>query len=496
MKRTIAYTLLLALLLSSISCGSETGSQTTDTTNGSTTAADTGKTRLDDLPEGLKFNGEKVTFLYREEVSNEFCVDEATGDVVDDAIYDSFRAVEERLNVDIEAVRRPGHTTDVRQEYMQHITNTILAGDSEYDWVDLMIGNSPTLMNQGIFMDITLNEYIDLDKPYYLGGLIDQGAIDGKLFFVSGDASLGYMKCAFCMYFNQRLMDEFKIENPYDIVDSGKWTLDKLGELSTQAAQDLNGDGKYDLEDKLGFVVHDSNHPKGFWIATESVMYTKDSSGEWKFTYGSERDADVCNKLYQILFVNDGGYFSNITNAVPEHAETYNKISNKFASGEIFIMTAEMDDSVVQLRDMKDDYGILPYPKFDEAQEEYRSSARNTHNAFSMPVTSAHPEIAGAVLEALSSSNYETVLPAYFETALKKKYARDDDSSRMYDIIRNTMTLDFGYIYSNAIGFSESVFNASYKQENSFASNLASKKSTLETKLEEYMTNIRKTLAE
>lgn len=107
MKRTIAYTLLLALLLSSISCGSETGSQTTDTTNGSTTAADTGKTRLDDLPEGLKFNGEKVTFLYREEVSNEFCVDEATGDVVDDAIYDSFRAVEERLNVDIEAVRRP-----------------------------------------------------------------------------------------------------------------------------------------------------------------------------------------------------------------------------------------------------------------------------------------------------------------------------------------------------------------------------------------------------
>ena len=88
------------------------------------------------------------------------------------------------------------------------------------------------------------------------------------------------------------------------------------------------------------------------------------------------------------------------------------------------------------------------------------------------------------------------MLPAYFETALKKKYARDDDSSRMYDIIRNTMTLDFGYIYSNAIGFAESVFNESYKKENSFASNLASKKSTLETKLEEYMTNIRETLAE
>ena len=79
-------------------------------------------------------------------------------------------------------------------------------------------------------------------------------------------------------------------------------------------------------------------------------------------------------------------------------------------------MTAEMDDSVAQLRNMKDDYGILPYPKYDES-DEYRSSARNIHNAFSMPVTTSHEDIAVAVLEALSSEKYETVLPAYFETA-------------------------------------------------------------------------------
>lgn len=97
-------------------------------------------------------------------------------------------------------------------------------------------------------------------------------------------------------------------------------------------------------------------------------------------------------------------------------------------------MTAEIDDSVSQLRDMKDAYGILPYPKADENQKEYVSSARNTHNAFSMPITCEDPDMAGAVLEALSSSNHDTVLPAYFETALKKKYARcPDDSARMYE---------------------------------------------------------------
>lgn len=432
-----------------------------------------------------------MTFLYRNEFSNEFWVEEASGDVVDDAIYESFRSVEERLGCDINVVLRDGHYPAMRQEYMNHITSTILAGDNEYDWVDLMIGNSPTLQNQGIFMNLTENQYIDLDKPYYLGGLIDQGAIDGKLYFVSGNASLGYMKCAFCLYFNQRLVDEYKIENLYDLVDSGKWTLDKLGEIAMQTAQDLNADGKYDLDDKLGFVVHDANHPKGFWASTESRMFSKDSDGEWQFTYGSERDADVCNKLYKIFYANEGSYFGNVANFITDQQEKYDQITSKFSSGEIFIITAEMDDSVAQLREMKDDYGILPYPKYDEEQENYLSSARNTHNAFSMPVTTSHPDAAGAVLEALSSSNYETVFPAYFETALKVKYSRDNDSARIYDIIRDTMQLDFGYIYSNALDYVEGIFNDSYKVENSFASNLASRKEKFKTNLANYIEKMR-----
>lgn len=496
-KRLISTALFLALLLSAVSCGGTTAP--TDGTSGETETSapeDTSPKYADDLPSDLRFDGKTVTFLYREEVSNEFFADQADGDVVNDAIFDSFRNVEERLGVDINVVKRPGHYTDVRQEYMNHITSTILAGDSEYDFVDLMIGNSPILMQQGIFHDLAQNKYIDLDKPYYLGGLMDQGAIDGKLFFVSGDASLGYMKCAFAMYFNQRLVEDFGIGNPYDIVDAGKWTLDKVAEIASAASQDIDGNSKYDIEDKLGFVVHDWNHPKGFWASTESVMYSRDSSGEWKFTYGSEHDIDVVNKLYNLMYANEGSWFPGITNAVPEYQELYGKISAKFASGEIFIMTAEIDDSVSQLRDMKDDYGILPYPKADENQKEYVSSARNTHNAFSMPITCEDPEMAGAVLEALSSSNHDTVLPAYFETALKKKYARDDDSARMYDIIRDSMKLDFGYLFGNAIGNPESIFVDSYKKENSLASNVAKNQKRLDQALAKYLENLRSTFTE
>ena len=491
MKRTMLFMLVLALAATgTISCGGgESFSETTAPKE--TDSTETSSPYSDDLPLDLNFGNETVTFLYREEVANEFWVESADGDVVNDAIYNSIRSVEERLNVNIEVATRPGHMANVRSEYMQHITNTILAGDDTYDWVDLMIGNSPTLMSEGLFTNLLDNQYIDLDKPYYLGGLLDNCAIDDKLYFISGDASLGYMKCAFCMYFNQSIADDFQVENLYELVNSGKWTMDKLMEISAQASSDLNADSKYDLEDKLGFVVPDWNQPSGIWAATGSFMYQKDSAGEWQFVYGSERDCDVVNKLYRLFFETDGALYPAISNTTPEHLETYNKIMTKFRSGEIFIISAEVDDAVSQLRSMQDDFGILPYPKYDENQEYYGSSARSTFNAFSMPMTCGDPDMAGAVLEALSSSNRDSVLPAYFEIALKTKYSRDNDSARMYDIIRDTMMLDFGFIFTNAVGNPRGLLMDSLGKENSLASNIASRKTSLETSLTKYIDSIK-----
>ena len=491
----ILSALMIAAFASSCGNGGQPASAADAVTEAVQTAAAVEETTAveyaDDLPADLDLGGRKVTFLYRAEVSEEFCADTENGEIVNDAVYKSILTTEERLNADIETVRRNGHTTDVRQEYMNHIKNTILAGEALYDWVDLMIGNSPVMMSDGIFLDVMKNSYIDLDKPYYLASMADTVSIDGKLYFVAGDISLGYMRCAFCMYFNKKLAEDYGIVNLYELVDGGKWTLDNLMSVSAAASEDLDNNGKYDAEDLLGFVCHDTNHPKGFWASADIKLYERDETGEWRFGFGTERTADVCNKLYYLFFTNPGSYFSNATNAVPDQQEKYNILSSKYASGEIFIITAELDDSVAQLRDMNDPYGILPYPKYDETQAEYYSSSRNTHNAFSMPITCSDPDAAGAVLEALSSAKYVEVLPTYFEVALKAKYARDDDSSRMYDIIRDSMILDFGYTFGNAIGGPEGVFSDSYRKENSLISNATKKQSSLEKALEKYLEKVR-----
>jgi len=499
--KKLPITLTTLLLFSALliqSCGgnsSKTGEDTANEQNDSQNEAAVSETTadpyLDDLPGDLKLGGKEVTFLYREEVSDEFYTESLNGDIVNDAVYESIREVEERLDTDIVLKTRAGQMLEARQEYKDHITNTVLAGDALYDWVDLMFGAPPGLMVNGIFTDLNTVDNIDLEKPYYIDGLSETVSIDDHLYFLAGDISLGYLKCLHCMYFNKQTAENYGVENLYDIVNDGQWTIEKMREISEAASEDINGDGKYNLDDKIDFLVHNSTHLKGFWMSTGIKMYEKNEDGEYSFIFGSDRDAEICSKLNDLVYQTKGSYYPEVNDANVSQLEQYNKLSAKFVSGAVFITTAEMDYAVTNLRDMEDAYGILPYPKMDEEQENYISSSRTTHNSFCIPITCSDTGAAGAVMEALSSVKYSNVAPAYFEIALKVKYSHDDESAVMYDLIRDTMYFDFGYTYNTAIDTPEGVFTSSIKNKDSIASNVASRGNALQTSLDKYIEQVR-----
>lgn len=487
-KRIGTLTLLFAILLTQIGCNSQAEPQgeTSNTDSQETSKSET-QSRVDDLPDDLDFGGETVNFLYRNEIVNEFYVEEDTGDIVDTAIYNSIKNVEDRLNVTINVTSRDGNMASARAEYNDHIVNSILAGDNEYDWCDMLAAHAPSRISQGLFADLCEVDYIDIDKPYYLQGFEDM-KIDGKLYMISGDASLGYLKNSFVIYFNTEVAENYKIENLYELVESGKWTLDKLAEIAQIASEDLNGDGNYDENDKIGFLVHNYNHLVGFYGSTNTHMYDRNSDGTFDFTFGSERDSSVCEKLFQTLYNTPGVYDCNLSDTTESEVQPFNELTNKFISGDILMMSAQMDESILYLRDMKSDYSVLPYPKYDEEQEDYITLSRSQHNAFVMPITCDSRDMAGAVMEALASEKYTNVLPAYFETALKVKYSRDDNTGRMLDIIQNSLSVQFEYVFSQAIGDPVlKIFRRCYSTENAFASTLASNKESLQTQIDDFI---------
>ena len=160
-------------------------------------------------------------------------------------------------------------------------------------------------------------------------------------------------------------------------------------------------------------------------------------------------------------------------------------------AGDILMMTAQLNEAVLYLRDMEDPYGVLPYPKYDAEQASYITLSRSTQNAFSMPKTCSDPERAGAVLEALSSEKYHSVLPAYFEIAMKTKYSRDNATAEMFDMIRASVTLNFEFVYGQAIGNPAlEVFRQCFSKENVVASKVASNKKKLDTMIEKYIKTV------
>lgn len=461
--RITAALLSFLMLCSVLACGkADTGEEATTTTALTTTAATASETTAepqgddlppsitDDLPADLKFNNEVVTFLYREEVAGEFYSEAANGDIINDAVYESILAVEERLGVDIQTITRKGQTTDVRDEYLKHIVNQTIAGDDTYDWVDQMANFSGTQAVNGIYCNLLNLDYINLNKPWYISNMKETVTICDRLFFVAGDVSLGYLKSAFCIYYNRDKLEELNLEDPEELVRNGSWTLEKLKTYAIAGGQDLNSDGQFTLDDQLGFVSHDANHPRGFVASTGIDLYQKNADGSHTYIFGGERDHAACTALYELKKSTPGIYFYESTNAKQEGLADYAKISDMFIGGKIMMISAEMDDVIAcGYHGMEDSYGVLPYPKLNEEQEQYRTSSRTTHNTFSMPITCKDPDMAAAVIEALSAVKYTKVRPTYCDVALKTKYSEDAEAAEIFDIIHGSMVLEFGYVYAN-----------------------------------------------
>jgi len=473
----------------STSCGG--GATSVDTTSAVTnTSVDSETTdpyEKDDLPE-LNFGGKEINVLYRDDVLSSFYVAEQTGDIVDDAVYRSNRTVEERLNVKVKPTTMAGSANADRTTFMAAITNSVLAGDEAYDLCGVLTYNIPTLMQQGVLSDLLQLPYLNFDKPWWTAALTELATVDGKLYFASGDVSLELTQRIFCMLFNKNLAESLNSGDIYVLVNDGKWTLDKMKEIGAAAYADLNGDSTVDPSDRYGVVVNDYNHISGF-VGSLDIETTKlDTDGRQHVSGDSEHTINAIQKLVEVFNNNSGIFYMSASDAdsatVASNHEVYRTM---FKDNRLLFVTTEFHQISSIYRDMEAEYGVIPYPKYDETQDAYYTLARNVYSSFVVPKTCTKTEEVGALLEAMAAQNYRDVSPVYFETALKVKYSRDDTTSQMYDIIKQGLKFNFGFTYTGVIGNQMNKVNDMVKSGNTnWASAFASVKDSSETKLQQF----------
>ena len=446
MKRntgTRALTLLLAVMLMTASCGTAADNPSGgDTTSGegTSTAEETTAAR-DTLPDDLDFGGETVNlFVDREMQITEYNAEE-DGDIVNDAVYRRNVAVQERLNVVFDFYESDGLWAN-REVFQSALRTSIMSGNSEYDVAAGYGVSMSILAGDKLFYNLTDTRYIDFDMPWWPDSLTGALSVNGKLYMASGDISTNTIGTSFAVLFNKNLAEKYQIEDPYAIVDSGKWTFDKLFSMTGDIYTDLNNDSKKNLEDFFGIGMVDTFVDNAWYACGLRVVEQDDEMGQKVSPlFTSEKAASFIEKFNSVFNKSDYAIMST---------DNSNEISNAFLNQHFVFCLGSLEQASNSLRDADFAYGVLPTPKWDEAQENYITAASYTGSMYAIPTDAKNPDLSSAVIEALASEGYYRVAPAFFETALKVKYSSDDDSARMYDIIKDSIMYDFGRVYSMA----------------------------------------------
>ncbi|MCI8387297.1 MAG: hypothetical protein HFE63_02380 [Clostridiales bacterium] len=404
-------------------------------------------TAKDSLPDDLNFGGKEIHILMRGgdyDSRTELYSEELNGDVINDAVYERNRAVQERLNVTLDFIMtdETRHTSNINL-----IKQSIIADSDDYNLIADSVTYNMQLSMEGLFTDLNTLNYLDFDKPWWNKSFLETTEFNGKNYAVLGDISQTMISGAFCMFFNKSMFEEVYPDEQslYQTVLDGEWTLDKLISYCTPLYADLNGDTAANEGDRFGhFFTNAKTLGADSFVGgcgIEAVVKEKDGT----FSYGAtnERAVSFFEKMKKLLFED---------NNTCRLANNNEQIMDTMINGQT-MFTTWMLTGVNYLRDMKDDYGIIPMPKLDENQQSYKGYMHDGSSSFVIPITEDDPDTVAAVLEAMCAESYRSVTPAYFGTAIKGKYIRDDESSQMLDMIVEGAYLDLGYIYGQNLSW-------------------------------------------
>jgi len=415
-------TILLSLLL--VSCGNDAVSVDTETDT-NTVSVETEQTDIvdyvSDLPDA-DYNGYEFRIL-GEEMRDHYTAEEQNGEVINDAVYDRNRAVEERYNVKLVydiVTWGSGHSL---------IDTHVRAGESPYDLVTsthLYLGN---ILVNSYLTDWSNIPYVDMTQPYYVNAANETYSINGKVMLLFGNMLDSNITASWVYLFNKRLANDYDIAGLYDAVRDGSWTLDYFRNLIKDIYQDLDGNSVYDETDFYGFVTDNYGACDSYTRTLGLSAISKDENDYPQLDFYKESTVDAYNKIYELYFETPGAYTKK---------QALTQIDTSFVIGHSIFSNTPMSELLGgSMRDMQDDYGILPYPKFNEEQEGYYTYLDGTYSAqmvlVSMP--EENYERIGIITEALNAYSQEYVLPAIYNTSIKVKAARDEDSVEMLDII-------------------------------------------------------------
>lgn len=431
MKFTKFLPIALAAALLFAACGE--AAKPADTAAPDTTAEETTAAELTSgVPDDVKFEGETFNLLsanYKE--YHWSFVEELNGDVLNDAIFNMVADAENKLGCEIKETQK-----DI-WEMQKILSQAAASGDTSFDASNYSGRFATFCLLDGSLRPLEDAGYIDLTSEWWNPDISEDMSMMGKTYFTLGSYNILALNYTMATIFNSKMLEDFghQKDELYSDVDSGRWTYDKMRGLMTEVTDDIDGDGKMTAADRYGLSCFYQTCSLGTTtvLSCGAKMMGKDDDGLPILVWEREDTANAVQLAFDIyhsddVLLNQEGYTAD----------------NFVAGNSLFLSTFFM--GITSLSEMQDDYGVLPCPKRDEAQEKYLNPTIDPAWVL-LPISCRDPEFSGAVLEQLSFNGWKTVQGAYRDVTLKYKKTRDDNSIRMIDLIFSNLVADVGSTY-------------------------------------------------
>ncbi|MBE6628426.1 MAG: hypothetical protein E7629_05825 [Ruminococcaceae bacterium] len=360
-------------------------------------------------------------------------------DVVKKAIYDRWQNVQDKLNVEVTWVGKPGKWDNTRTAFMQDVETNSETGTA-YDAIicyNLLPGG---MASKNLLQNLMESDYIDLSKPWWPQAFADEMIVNEVLYGIAENSSKSNLTHLHGTFFNNDLIEDLGLEDPYTHVANNTWTFETMLSMVKDIGYDKNENGAKDALDFFGVVTGTQAKIETWFIGMGYRYSQKTADG------GIELLMSDSNKMIEWI-----DRFNNATASkdflIYDHEGHTTAFFEERAV--LYMTSLVMVNSMIE-KDIQMNYGVVPVPKGSESQERYYSNVANHYAIWCVPNAVYDFQESTALIETMAAESYFVVAPMYFETCVKLRYAPDERLYGMYDMVRDSMAFDFCQVYSFA----------------------------------------------
>ena len=366
------------------------------------------------------------------------------------------------------------------------IKNDVSSNLKEYHAALPFMPRAATLAQDDFLYDLNeFKDYLHFDQPWWDQSATESLSIGGKLYFNAGDISIMSKIVSTAITFNKEMLKKsFPDVDLYQMVKDKEWTFDKMIEMSKEVTADTDGTPGMTYTDTWG-LSSAYGDVSIFYIGGGKNYIKKDSDDIPVVAINEAASTTSIQRILENLQLVDEWVFHCDT--VPDASQKWVISLDVFGQNRALFRTSAFS-AIKKLRqyDDADDFGIVPTPLLDDNQDEYATycSARMAYGiVIPKSLSRNEAEFSAFMIEVMAFGGMKYITPAYYDTTLKYRDLRDDESAELLDLIFDNVVYDLGIIYDFG-GISSMIESLMKSSSTGIASEYESKSNVIQTAIE------------